>query len=307
MATNTSSFAFNAGTDALWRTLITNIAATFTAGGLVQTSDTGQINLSTVIFPTTTNTFSGYQMFRFNDALQSTLPIFMRVAYYRGVTGSAIRLDVSFGTATDGAGVLSGQLSAVTNITMTGTPSTQTCYTSGDGSRFVTGWGVPFGSTSSAGVYIMIERLRDANGANTGDGFFYFLNQQSSATGGSQKTFHQTIPATGIIYGPSTVGAGGANPAWPWPGASLSAGGNLYMTSLSPFSNQLHNPTTGLMKYWATDITTGSEFTLTHYSTAMNFKAMGPLVATEAFSNGSVSMMTTVQGGQNYGFAIRWE
>ena len=175
MATNTSSFAFNAGTDALWRTLITNISANFTAGGLVQTSDTGQINLSTVLFPATASLYSGYQMFRFNDALQSTLPIFMKVAYWRGAASSAIRIDISFGTATDGAGVLSGQLSGTTSISMTGSASTQTCYTSGDGGRFVTGWGVPFGSTSSCGIYIMIERLRDANGANTADGFFVFL------------------------------------------------------------------------------------------------------------------------------------
>ena len=304
MATNTSSFAFNAGTDALWRTLITNIAATFTAGGLVQTSDTGQINLSTVLFPTSASTYSGYQMFRFNDSLQSTLPIFMRVAYWRGVSSSAIRLDISFGTATDGAGVLSGQLSAVQTMYMTGNAAAQNCYTSGDGSRFVTGWGWPAPNSYNAGILIQIERLRDANGANTADGFAVFLNQSSSSTGGLPVTFHQVIPASGIVWTQIA-----AQPCWPWPGQSQATGGDLYLTAFSPRSNQLHNPCTSLLKYWLSDLGTLSEFGVQMYSSSINFKALGN-AANSAIAGPSSypnSMLAAVANPQNNGFAIRWE
>lgn len=272
----------------------------FTAGGLVQTSDTGQINLSTVLFPTSTNTFSGYQMFRFNDALQSTLPIFLKINYYRGGTGNAIRLDITTGTVTNGAGTLSGQLSTLQSVSIAGSVTVQTCYTSGDGSRFATAWGLPYVSSGSAGVFILIERLRDANGANTADGFFLLCNQGSTLSGGSAMTSHEVVPASGVI-----IQTNGLIPCWPWMGSSLSTGGNLYMTALSPFSNQLHNPCTGLMKYWLTDMTLGAEFALTTYSTAMNFKALGAL-GPSSFGF-ATAMIGTVSNGASYGFAIRWE
>ena len=54
------------------------IRAQFTAIGLVQTSDTGQLNPASHTRPTT-NSFSGYEVWRWADTLQASLPIYMRI------------------------------------------------------------------------------------------------------------------------------------------------------------------------------------------------------------------------------------
>jgi hypothetical protein len=66
--------------DATFRAWGSGIAAQIAAMGLVQTSDTGQINWVTVARPAL-NTIAGYEIWRFNDALQATKPVFIRIDY----------------------------------------------------------------------------------------------------------------------------------------------------------------------------------------------------------------------------------
>src|SRR3954454_12687471 len=87
--------------DATFRTWGSGVAAQIAAMGLVQTSDTGQINWTTVT-RLAINTSAGYEVWRFNDALQSTKPVFIRLDY--GIAGVADRprIIARVGTATDG-------------------------------------------------------------------------------------------------------------------------------------------------------------------------------------------------------------
>lgn len=88
--------------------------------GLVQTADTGQVNLETVELPAI-STFAGYEIWRFNDARQGTEPIFLRIEYGRAAAESRPNLKFRWGTGTNGAGTLTNPSAEITQ-TPTGTP-----------------------------------------------------------------------------------------------------------------------------------------------------------------------------------------
>lgn len=74
--------------------------------GVVNTTDTGQINLSTVETPVANTTNAGYEIWRFNDEQQTEHPVFLKIQYGRAAEATRARLVVQFGTGTNGAGTL---------------------------------------------------------------------------------------------------------------------------------------------------------------------------------------------------------
>src|SRR4051812_38221933 len=86
--------------DATFRAWGSGIAAQIAAMGLVQTSDTGQINWTTVTRPGI-NVLAGYEMWRFADSLQATKPVFIRLDYgIAPVANDRPRIVARVGTAT---------------------------------------------------------------------------------------------------------------------------------------------------------------------------------------------------------------
>jgi len=88
--------------------------------GLVQTADTGQINLETVELPAI-NTFAGYEIWRFADARQGTEPIFLKIEYGRAAAEQRPNLRLRYGTGSNGSGTITNQSAEIIN-TPTGTP-----------------------------------------------------------------------------------------------------------------------------------------------------------------------------------------
>jgi len=97
--------------NAQFRAWGSELSAKFGAVGLTQTGDTGQVNWTTVNRPAV-NTLGGYEIWRFNDSLQATAPIFMRVEYYTGSNALNPRIDITFGTGSNGSGTLTGLTSS---------------------------------------------------------------------------------------------------------------------------------------------------------------------------------------------------
>ncbi|PBJ83696.1 hypothetical protein CMZ84_04190 [Lysobacteraceae bacterium NML93-0399] len=75
--------------------------------GLVQTSDSGQINAAAVLRPAT-NTVAGYSMWRFDDPLQSVQPIFIKLGFGTSSQASRPAFRVQVGRGSDGANGLLG-------------------------------------------------------------------------------------------------------------------------------------------------------------------------------------------------------
>lgn len=126
MATQETDLSFYCPDNTTFRAYCTMIRDALVAMGLVQTADTGQINLGTVTIPTALNQDRGYMIFRFNDALQSTKPVFIKVTFRSNISGTAgsgiaqvyyvIGLTFQVGTGTNGAGILTGKVSQQRSI-----------------------------------------------------------------------------------------------------------------------------------------------------------------------------------------------
>lgn len=157
-------------TDAIFREWGKAISDGLAAVGLVKTSDTGQIDWTTVAKPGGSNTMVGYEIWRFNDSMQGTAPLFLKIEYGSGSNMTYPGGIVTLGSGSDGAGTVSGTYSAKT-ITLANTSAA-----SGTNPIFVSGgdgWVTVFALMGSALLTFSLERLLDANGDPTARGVFF--------------------------------------------------------------------------------------------------------------------------------------
>lgn len=104
MTTQSWSTRVRHDSDATFREWGSEFNSMLAAIGLVQTSDTGQINWASATRPGT-GSFAGYEVWRFDDTLQGTAPIFLKFEYGTwGGNATAPRIRIGVGIATDGSG-----------------------------------------------------------------------------------------------------------------------------------------------------------------------------------------------------------
>lgn len=174
----------NITADADFRAWATGIHDALIAVGLVQTADTGQINLTTVTRPAGANTAGGYEIFRFSDSLQATVPVFIKIEYGTASTTASPGLWMTSGSGSNGAGTLTfaGPRNTATQTVGKGVSVTLPLYASGDTSRFVLLFSLDSANGSSAAL-ISTERTRDNTGAYTSDGWVVSTAQGGPAGG----------------------------------------------------------------------------------------------------------------------------
>lgn len=188
------------------------LSAAIQAVGFVKTSDSGQINWATVNI--VAGQMVGYEIFRFNDALQATHPIFIKLEY-GSVGGSYAGFKTTVGKATDGAGNLSGilhQAASCPNGNSDAATNFTSYVSSGDGSMLVFSLWPAFNQSYSYFHRFVIERSRDASGNATGDGTFCYRHT-GGGPGGSRSeatdyvTGKTNIVNRGSIYTGYEIGA----------------------------------------------------------------------------------------------------
>jgi hypothetical protein len=96
-----------------FRAWVTDFVSRLGEVGLVQTADTGQIDIATATLPATTNTAAGYQVWKFSDNT-----IFLKFEYGTAGTTDKIGLFCTVGTGSDGAGTLTGTVSSRRNASL---------------------------------------------------------------------------------------------------------------------------------------------------------------------------------------------
>ena len=200
---------------------VAGIHAQLSAVGLVQTADTGQINPATVATPGAGSTMQGYEIWRLNDALQSTAPVFIKVEYGSGGLATTPGFNFTVGTGSNGAGTLTGQLGVRRNLFQSAGKSagvTLPSYCTGDGSGVALLTSYDPGSTSSFSMLIDIERTRDGAGSGTADGIYTWM----AAAISSGSNYLQMIPASGPV--PGSVSPGGTQGYCSSPYTWISAG-----------------------------------------------------------------------------------
>ena len=207
MATKTSSVLLgDVTTDARFQALVQFIDAALLAGGWVLSSDSGQANPATIAHPTVANTKQGYRIYKMGDTLQATSPVFMRIDFGSNSTVSTFAWWITIGSGSDGAG-------NITNVTFNGgarlqgfgmnSPSTTpgNSYASVGPARCA--FAILVNNSAGAACYFLsVERSKDANGNDTGDGVMVFWSDYANG---------------GNYFGPSfcryVILAGGAQPA----------------------------------------------------------------------------------------------
>lgn len=286
MTLRTTSQKDSFSNDAEFRAFVTTVHDHL-AACCTQTGDTGQINLSTATRPTVGNS-GGYEIWRFNDSLQSTAPIFFKIEYGSvAFLVSNPQIWLTVGTGSDGAGTItatgfpSGTIMPRRTVTSTGSgvqgayTGNTYCHYQSDGSGFaVLLW--PAGGVSQAGQFLFsIERFRNADGTANGDGVnLLHTFSLTSATCNYDGRFFivgATQPTTSTTAGWPTlnIGQGGA-------AASVLMGTTLYpwpvFTGAAP---RLASPSQMIVLVGGADMGAAVTFAMTHYGTSRTWLCAG--------------------------------
>lgn len=125
MATESWSSVLDHSSDAAFRAWGSELSGKLAAAGLVQTADTGQINWTSVT-RAGTNSNAGYEVWRMDDTMQGSAPVFLKLFYGTASTTATPRLQLQVGTGSDGSGNLTGVTTSITTISTTTIGSTAT-------------------------------------------------------------------------------------------------------------------------------------------------------------------------------------
>jgi hypothetical protein len=279
--------------DAAFRAWGSILSAAIATAGWVQTADTGQINWSTVV-RSAGGTAAGYEIWRLNDSLQSTAPIYIKVEYGTGPTTAYPGLWITAGTGSDGAGALTSLAGTGTSVTTrqaahvinsidTWPNTLLPMEVNGDGSSLVIAlW--PNAPGGDFGIFFALERYRNWDNTPNGDGFIVIYGA-SGGNGNTQKSqsvyFSTTVaqPGQASLVPAPYFGLGGT-------GSSCVVGNTLYPIPILPgWGFKTQAPMAMVMVVARSDLTAGNSFTLTHYGVAHTFHAMGPGAANIAWAS----------------------
>jgi hypothetical protein len=250
-------------------------APAWAAAGLVQTADTGQINWATVSPSPTGGSASGYEIWRFNDAAQATVPMFMKIEYGAGAVSSP-GIWVTVGTGSSGAG-------AITGINFARAPLIfQNLANAAAGDFWVSGvgdgWvalctsGGATGGAAAATNFFCIERLRLADGtADTSADAGFVVCARNGAS---------SSPFTAVLQDASVsevVGVGGwptLNPYSP-PASSGAYKGQIYAYTYHPVLGRPRGAMKSAVCCFVNDLPSYAGFSIPVYGVTSTFRHTG--------------------------------
>jgi hypothetical protein len=265
MTTRSFSTRIRHSTDAYFQEWATELHDELIAAGLVQTSDTGQLASPVVAARGADGSSAGYWIFRFNDSLQGSAPIFLRVepGTLLGGGNSYPKCKIQVGTGTDGAGTLTGLVSTNTgdqqnfwgfNQLDTDTAYlTLICHTAG-----FFGINYKCGTGGADGLFI-VARTVDGSGTPTALGAIAVWGQSNTTLRVSQAF---RFAATGVVYalkGQQSEIALGISPQAP----TSSAVGSDFQAYLGYTITPQVNPLHGVCGVYDTEVPHGTTFSAT--------------------------------------------
>ena len=259
---------FTNSSDANFRTWGSYLAGRLLASGWVQTGDTGQINWTTVLTPAGINTFNGYEIWRMNDTLQASAPVYMKIEYGEGanVDGPAVR--TRFSTGSDGAGNLTGTPSTARTAQTTANAAACIVVGSGSTNRFCFAGG--FNLAANRGLCFSIERMKDATGNDTAEGVMYSAHSTGNA---SSIAAVQQI----TLWNPSVGDYGLVETNLL---ALFPTGNTMKTVSLTMVQPIFHNkgvytnPQLGIVGYYTNDIAANGTFVANMYGVSHTYYAL---------------------------------
>lgn len=262
-----------APTDALanWVALWEDFDSHMIAAGMVQSGDVGQLDFSTLASIGTVNTDLGYKIYAFDDALQSTMPIYVKVVFCNQQIGGNAPypaypvMKVSVGSATDGAGNLTTTLMSVSyptvqNISGTVTPKPSSpcaiCYNETVG-FFGYVYGNGLWNYDQTQFYLFIQRDVDNFGVPVDTGYtVYSPSSTLPVAYNVPSSMYSWYYSPGFTAGPATNWAariGGVT--------NTSGDGNTFLQNSWTMTPAV-KPVPSLMTYSQSDIPSMTEITI---------------------------------------------
>lgn len=247
MATRIYSGVLDSSTLADWKSWSQEISNALSAFGWIQTSDTGQVNWSTIGAVPATGATTAYEIWKM-PTVSGLFDVYLRINY------SASEIDLILGVGTNGAGVLSSPTTLqVVSCNVAG--GSGNIRTSGSTNRFCGIIGSTNSGTKQPGVFA-IERSHDANGNDTNS--FVVLATVSQ----NQGPFSQLLYPSGAASLQLSGGQACLLPA----GLSTGVQGtNLGISPVFPWDGIPENPMTSLWAGYSGDIVNDAQISVTIY------------------------------------------
>lgn len=306
---NTSTATFDAWINEIYTNLVTNC-------GLTQTADTGQLaNPTTVALPGTTQTSAGYYIFRFNDTLQATSPIFIKLEFGTGNTTTGPAMWITVGTGSNGSGTITGTVMTRVGVLGGSAPistvanfTSRYCYNATQGflgMAFKIG-GSGFGNNPAVGGFFLFRSVNSA-GNPTADSVMLLTNSPVAAGGnnnGVMQVISFNLSAAYLNSGPITTSTN-------WGCIPFSTTGTLEGTAGQIFPIFQWNGSASVPGYGITnacalcannDISVGSTVTITVLgSVSLTYIGVGGALGGGSFLTPGSFAMT------NFGLLMLWQ
>ena len=314
MTTATTSTVLDQSSDAAFRVWVAEIITQLVSTcGLTQTADTGQINTSTVT-RAAINTAAGYVILRFNDTLQSTSPIFLKLEFGSGSATTTPQMWLTVATGSNGSGTLTGT-STTRCAVVNGQPATSSvtsytsrfCYNSTYGVAWMA-WKQNMNTTASTTGFaggFFISRSNDATGAATSTDCMVITNSSTATgSGGSTSSFGQCLNFPGALVTPATpssaiIAASGITNGVPYNQLTTTQGGNSYSIPVYWLSGNAPQISAYISCVLNTETTVGSTFTEALVgSTSLTFLNCGGMFGDMSFAATSANII---------GFSPLWQ
>lgn len=175
MSKVTYTMSVSQDTDTGFRAWGSALSAGLASAGLVQTADTGQINWTTVARAAAYGS-AGYEIWRMDDAMQATKPVFIKLEYGSGSGSEMPFMWLTIGGGSNGSGAITDTYLPRTLITPNGSMNTdgggRPTYISvqpGFVGVVVNGGSVTWSGNMSCGYFFVI-RTTDDSAVPTADG-----------------------------------------------------------------------------------------------------------------------------------------
>lgn len=228
-------------TDAQFRAWGSALSAALAQVGMVKVPTTGQIDWATVLAPTNLRLSQGFEIWRFDDALQATHPIYVKVEYgSSGWANAAPGLALTVGKGVSGStitGVLVPRTlvsdgTTTSNGAASDTPQEHIVATCSGKACLAVVFNASNPSIFGSPVFV-IERSRDNTGKATGDGVS-FACSMGGATTAVQSVPPNPFYATGYSSEASAVGSIPAVLPYTLSGSTLTAASSLATGVIAP-------------------------------------------------------------------------
>jgi hypothetical protein len=187
-------------TDAMFRLWGASVGPALSAIGLVQTSDTGQINWTTVLAPITTNQYRGYEIWRLNDSLQGSAPVFFKIEYGSSSAAASPSLRITVGKGSDGAGTITNQIVQITTGFAGASSITFSYASSSSGGAGFSLYLAPFNPSGQTSPAFSFERSLDSAGNPTTEGVMIASGANAASLGANWQSFKYSAPSSAVVW-----------------------------------------------------------------------------------------------------------